>query len=142
MSLKVSRILHAGYIFETENARVVFDPIFENPFSVNCHAFPPISFDEAAIRSLRFDAVFISHIHDDHCSFASLDLFDRKTPIYIYCLYPEMIDLIKALGFECILSLKLDAPVKITDIEITPRRALDADVDSIFHIKSHGLNIL
>ena len=92
--LQITRILHAGYIFEHENVRIAFDPIFENPFSRNCHAFPPVEFDYAEIRKQKFAAVFISHYHDDHCSFDSLDLLDRNTPIYIYCVFEEMLSML------------------------------------------------
>ena len=81
MTLKISRILHAGYVFECDGTLIAFDPIFENPFSRNCHAFPDVRFDHARIRGMRPDAVFISHFHDDHCSLESLDLLDRATPL-------------------------------------------------------------
>jgi L-ascorbate metabolism protein UlaG (beta-lactamase superfamily) len=83
-SLTISRILHAGYVFDCGATRIAFDTIFENPFSHNCHAFPDVAFDVDQIRCQRFDAVFISHFHDDHCSLDSLDLLDRATPLYLY----------------------------------------------------------
>ena len=142
MSLKISRILHAGYIFECGDTKVVFDPIFENPFSKNCYAYPSIAFDFEQIKNLKFSAVFISHFHDDHCSLDSLNLLDRNTPIYLYCVYDELFSMIKELGFVFVYSLHVDMPVQIDSIEIIPRRALDADVDSLFHIRADGLNIL
>lgn len=142
MSLGVSRILHAGYLFECEGARVAFDPIFENPFSGNCFAFPEIEFERDAIRKLRLDAVFISHFHDDHCSLESLALLPRETPIYIYCLHEELLEMIRTLGFRHVTALELGAPVRVGPLEVIPRRALDADVDSIFHIRTESLNIL
>lgn len=140
--MKISRILHAGYVFESEGTRILFDPVFENPFSRNCHAFPDVRFDLAQIRGMRPDAVFISHFHDDHCSMESLDLLDRDTPIYMYCLFDELFAMIRALGFVNVLALEADAPVMIGAIEVIPRRALDADVDSMFHIRAGGLNVL
>ena len=142
MSLKISRILHAGYVFECEGVQIAFDTIFENPFSRNCHAFPDVRFDSAQIRALRFDAVFISHFHDDHCSLASLDLLDRATPLYIYCLFPELFDMVRELGFDNVQSLQINLPVSIGPFSITPREALDADVDSMFQIQAAGLNVL
>lgn len=142
MALKISRILHAGYVFECDDTVVAFDPVFENPFSRNCHAFPAVNFDHAQIRELQFDAVFISHFHDDHCSFESLDLLDRKTPIYLYCVFEELFSLLHELGFTHVHSLKLNSPIRIGAFEIIPRRALDAEVDSIFHVKAAGLNVL
>ena len=79
--LKISRILHAGYLFECSDVSIAFDPIFENPFSKNCYAYPNVQFNHEKIRNLRLDAVFISHYHDDHCSLESLVLLSKETPI-------------------------------------------------------------
>jgi len=141
-ALTISRILHAGYVFACGATRVAFDPIFENPFSRNCHAFPDVRFDQAQIRNERFDAVFISHFHDDHCSLDSLDLLDRATPIYLYCLFDELFDMIRQLGFDTVHPLVLNEPVTIGPFEITPREAMEADVDSMFQIRAAGLNVL
>lgn len=142
MSLKVFRILHAGYVFESTDTKIVFDPIFENPFSRNCYAFPKVSFDLNAIRALRLDAVFISHYHDDHCSLESLNLLSRETPIYLYCIHDEMFEIIKKLGFKRVQPLSLNKPIQVGTFTITPRKALDPEVDSIFQIEADGLNIL
>ena len=142
MPLKISRILHAGYVFECDDTQIAFDPIFENPFSRNCHAFPAVSFDREQIRKEKFAAVFISHFHDDHCSLESLDLLDRSTPIHLYCLYEELFAMVRALGFVNVHRLQIDTPVTIGPFAVIPRRALDADVDSMFHIQAHGLNVL
>ena len=140
--LDVARILHAGYLFETSQAQILFDPIFENPFSRNCYAFPAVEFDLAKIQQLKPDAIFISHFHDDHCSFDSLKLLNRDIPIYMFCVHDEMFSLIRQLGFKNVNSLKLNESIHIKDLEVIPRRALDADVDSLFQIKSQGFNIL
>lgn len=142
MTLKLSRILHAGYVFECDGTRIAFDPIFENPFSRNCHAFPAVRFDEAQIRNVRFDAVFISHFHDDHCSFESLDLLDRNTPLYVYCLFDELFSMLGELGFVNVHRLKINDPVRIGAFEVIPREALDSDVDSMFQVRAAGLNVL
>lgn len=142
MTLKISRILHAGYVFECDGTRIAFDTIFENPFSRNCHAFPDVRFDHAQIRDVVFDAVFISHFHDDHCSFESLDLLDRNTPLYIYCLFDELFAMVSELGFTDVHRLNINAPVRVGAFEVIPREALDSDVDSMFQIKAAGLNVL
>jgi hypothetical protein len=142
MSLKISRILHAGYVFECDGTLIALDPIFENPFSRNCHAFPDIRFDHDQIRKLQFAAVFISHFHDDHCSLESLDFLDRKTPIYLYCLFDELFAMLGELGFVNVHKLQTDAPVSVGPFEIIPREALDSDVDSMFQIKAAGFNVL
>jgi hypothetical protein len=142
MSLLISRILHAGYLFEAGGARIAFDPVFENPFSRNCHAFPSVRFDTAAIEQLQLDAVFISHLHDDHCSLDSLNLLARATPIYMYCVFDELFEMIRQLGFSNVQRLALNVPVSIGEFQITPREALDRDVDAMFQVRGGGMNVL
>lgn len=142
VQLQVSRILHAGYIFEYGKCRIAFDPLFESPFSYNCYAYPPVTFDYERIKTLSFDAVFISHYHDDHCSLESLNLLNRETPIYLYCVFEELFAWIRALGFKNVYSLDLNVPEEIGPFKVTPRQALNVDVDSLFQIQVGGLNVL
>lgn len=140
--ITISRILHAGYVFECDGTRIAFDTIFENPFSRNCHAFPDVRFDHEQIRRQRFDAVFISHFHDDHCSLESLDLLDRSTPLYIYCIFEELFEMVRQLGFSRVHALALNEPVEAGPFQVVPREAMDADVDTMFQVKAAGLNVL
>lgn len=140
--IKISRILHAGYLFEAEGFRIAFDPLFESPFSQNCYAFPAVEFDTKAIQDLKFDAIFISHYHDDHFSMESLNLLDRNIPIYIFSIFEELTSLLTELGFKNVHSIQILRPITVGPFEILPLEALDADVDSIYHIKAFDLNIL
>lgn len=97
MSFHISRILHAGYLLESQGTRIVFDPLFETPFSQNCYAFPEVEFDLEAVRQLKPDAIFISHYHDDHFSMESLQHLNRQTPIYFFSVFEELFDLLKVL---------------------------------------------
>lgn len=142
MAIKISRILHAGYLIHTEHTQILIDPVFENPFSRNCYAYPNVKFDVEQIKTLKPDAVFISHHHDDHCSFDSLKLLNRDIPIYMYCVHAEMFSLIRKLGFKNVFSIKLNETITVADLEVIARKALDANVDSLFQIKAQGLNIL
>lgn len=142
MPLHISRVLHAGYVFACEDTTIAFDTIFENPFSRNCHAFPPVRFEHDKIRQLRFDAVFISHFHDDHCSLDSLNLLDRATPIHIYCIFDELFAMVRALGFTDVRTLSIDVPVQVGPFTVTPRVAMDDEVDSMFQIEAQGLKVL
>ncbi|MBL7542719.1 MAG: MBL fold metallo-hydrolase [Bdellovibrionaceae bacterium] len=142
MSVLISRILHAGYIFEHDNVKIVFDPIFENPFSVNNYAFPDVQFDLLQIQQQKWDAVFISHYHDDHCSLTSLNHIDRRVPIYMYCVHDEFFALVTALGFRSVRALRLNEAICVGGFEVIPRPALDRDIDSVLHIKVDGHNIL
>lgn len=149
--MRISRILHAGYVFESESsgdatasskASIAFDPVFTNPFSRNCFALPSASFDEDAIRALDFSAVFISHFHEDHFCLESLNFLDRRTPIYLYSSHDSLFAMIRDLGFRTVAPLLLDEAVNVGPFRVTPRLALDPDVDTAFEIEAEGLRIL
>ncbi len=148
MSVKISRILHAGYIFESDSTVIAMDPIFENPFSFNCFAFPKVKFNLAEVRQLKFDAVILSHYHEDHCSLDSLNLLDRNTPIYLFCLFEEMFSWIRQMGFHFVFPLRVLAPearktsVEIGPFRIQPLKALDSEVDCVFQIEVENIKIL
>lgn len=142
MSIQISRVLHAGYLFECKGTKIIFDPIFENPFSRNCYAYPDIEFDYQKIKLLKFDAIFISHFHDDHFSLESLNYLDRRTPLYIYTVHEEFVLLANRLGFSRVVRLRVDSPVFINSFEVIPRAAIDKDIDTIFQIKAQELNLL
>lgn len=142
MEISVTKIIHAGYVFSSSAARVAFDPIFESPFSYNCFSFPPVSFDREKLQQEKFDAVFISHIHDDHFSMASLNLLSRDTPIYLYSTVSEAFDLLKQLGFQSIYSITHYVPIQIGDLAIEALPALDRDTDCLFKISNSYFKIL
>ena len=142
MAIQIHRILHAGYYFSYRGLNLLFDPIFENPFSYNCFAFPDIQFDLKAISSLKISAIFISHSHDDHCSFESLQHLDRTTPVFIFCRFEKMQSLLRELGFQKVQNLELDSPLELGPFKVTPRRAAQLDIDSLLQIQVGELNIL
>jgi hypothetical protein len=86
--------------------------------------------------------VFISHFHDDHCSLESLDLLDRATPLYIYCIFEELFEMVRQLGFSQVHALRLNQAVAVGPFQVIPREAMDADVDSMFQVRAAGLNVL
>ncbi len=134
--------MHAGYLLENNGTRLLFDPIFENPFSVNAHAYPSVNFDLDKLHDETFTAVFISHHHDDHCSLESLDHLPRSTPLYLYCEHPAMFAWLGQMGFQQVYPLTLDTAVLLGNFSVTPRAAVERDVDCLFEISCAGLNIL
>ncbi len=140
--MRVSRILHAGYLFESQSTQILFDPIFESPFSRNCYAFPDVKFDFAKIQNLEISAIFVSHIHDDHFSLESLRWLNRKTPVYIYSHRDEALKVIRDLGFKEVLRIHLDQTIQVGPIQVTSRYALNSEMDCLFEIRTEGLKAL
>ena len=71
-----------------------------------------------------------------------LSILIAKLQSIFFCVFEEMLSWIRELGFRHIQALTLDQKVSLGFFEVTPRRALDRDVDSIFHIRAAGLNVL
>jgi len=142
LSITIHRILHAGYIFDDGQTRIAFDPIVESPFSYNCYAYPHIDFDYNKLKTIRFDAIFISHYHDDHLSLKSLDYFDRRTPIYLYSDHSIFFELLAKMGFIEVYKVNLNEHIQVRNFLITAWRALEPNVDTIFQIQNNQLNIL
>lgn len=141
MNLKISRILHAGYLLEDTQTSIAFDPILKTPFSGNCYAFPDVTFETDRIKNLNLDAVFISHIHEDHFCLESLFLLKKTIPVYIYCKSPELISLIKDLGFSTVIQIDLETKLKIGNFVICTHKAVD-EIDCIFSIHAGNIHIL
>lgn len=142
MSIAINRILHAGYIFDDGYSKIVFDPLVENPFSYNCYAFPHVSIDVSKIKNTKYDAIFISHYHDDHLSLKSLQYFDRHIPIYLYSHYDVFFELLRDLGFTEVHKIHLNQVVQIHNFAVTAWPALESDVDTIFQIQNKDINVL
>jgi len=141
-SVRVSRILHAGYLLESNGTQILFDPVLTNPFSHNCWAFPSASIDQNKVPQLDLQAVFISHSHDDHFCLESLNLLKRSTPIFGYSPESEFFALLEEMGFESVVPLRVDAAIEVGPFVVTPRLALDPDIDTLFQIEVAGLQIL
>lgn len=140
---KISRVAHAGYVIETKSTKVIFDPVIINPFSTNAYVYPDIIFDYEQFKKQKFDAIFISHYHDDHLCLKSLSYFDKNTPVYLFSIHAVFFDLLKQIGFKNVYSLQHNSLVDINnELSITPLRALDADIDCLFHIQFEDINIL
>ncbi len=140
--MKVSRLLHAGYLIETPRAAVVFDPLFETPFSQNCYAFPGVRFDFEKLQQVKLDAVIISHYHDDHCSLDSLDRLCRSIPIFVFAQDLEILTMIRQLGFTDVRSLNLREPIHIGDCLIKAYKALDEEIDCVIEVQAQDRKIL
>lgn len=146
MSLVCHRLFHAGYQIQSKNACLLIDPILFNHFSVNLESYPPVIYDYEKLKSIKIDALFISHIHDDHLSLNSLNQLNREIPIYLYSpTHSRLFELIKSLGFLSVHALEVFSTYTIKDLSIQVWPALDNEVDCVlsFHSgETHILNVV
>lgn len=72
--MKFTNLGGACGILEHNGKRILFDPwLDEGIFHGAWHHYPPVKLPVGGIPALgRFDYVYISHIHEDHCSLCTL----------------------------------------------------------------------
>lgn len=99
--MKIGRIAHAGISLETGTTRCLIDPLLTT--NLESFAFEPaMDLNREKLRSVRWDAIIVSHDHTDHFSLESLALLDPKTPVYLPAGDRVMHHYLMKLGFNSI----------------------------------------
>lgn len=108
---QITYLGHATVLIETENVRLLTDPLLKKwVIHLRRHA-PPI--DSGHLKNI--DAVLISHQHLDHLHVPSLKMLDRGTRIIL----PEGTrSLVEGAGFERIEEIVAGGKVHVGDIEV------------------------
>src|SRR5262245_31578751 len=112
--LETTFIGHQGWMFATQGARILVDPLLVEPFGHEGGVgvvWPPRQLDVAAMGPL--DAVFFSHEHEDHFNIPSVNRLSRDIALYM----PErsssaMRRILKEIGFK----VSLLSPGKAVEI--------------------------
>lgn len=124
---------HAGWEIKNKNFKIICDPWFspEGAYFGEWKQFPDNSDFLSYVLCESVDAVYISHIHDDHYDPWTLKQLNKNTSILIpkfkdRSLYRD----IKKLGFKNILELDESQEIKIKNVSlkvIPDEGYLDAD---------------
>src|SRR5439155_563386 len=76
---------HHCWLFSGEKARIFVDPLLQARFgftdATELRVYPPRRIDLEAFPAI--DAVLITHEHEGHLDPASLNLIDRRVPVYL-----------------------------------------------------------
>ena len=63
--------------------------------------YPKFDFDSHRDELNSYDAIYVSHIHPDHCSSETLKLIDKKIPIFIHSFHRKFLKgKLEGLGFK------------------------------------------
>lgn len=82
--LETTFIGHQGWMFATDRARILVDPLLVEEFGHGGGVgvvYPPRQLDVAAVPPV--DAVFFTHEHEDHFSIPSVNRLSRDIPIHV-----------------------------------------------------------
>ena len=121
MNLKLYRSATVGLIFD--NFKILMDPwLTDGEYYGSWSHFPFFDLDKNLDEINSYDAIYISHIHPDHCSEKTLKRISKSIPIYIHAFHKKFLKLkLENLGFtvheiENNKKIKLGANVEINII--------------------------
>lgn len=103
--LKVHYLTDACVVLEYNNKKIICDPwLSESVCYGGLYHYPPLKLKIEDYMDM--DAIYISHIHEDHLDSNTLKFYDKKTPVLIHC-YEEkhVMNKLKSIGFENIIEL-------------------------------------
>src|SRR4051812_17805943 len=102
--MKITCIGHASMSIETDDARILLDPVLFDPHQEGiANISPPRRVELAAMPSP--DLIIISHKHLDHFDIRSLAALSRTAQVIIPC-DPLMSSALQRLGYERVVQLQ------------------------------------
>ena len=89
--MKITNVAAATAILEHRGKRMLFDPWLDDGiFHGAWYHFPPCKMEIADLG--RFDYIYISHIHEDHCSEGTIRHLNRDAEIILMDREPRLVE--------------------------------------------------
>ncbi len=100
MKIKLYRSATVGLNFK--NFKILTDPwLTDGEHLGSWFHYPKFDFDSNKDELNSYDAIYVSHIHPDHCSSDTLKLIDKKIPIFIHSFHRKFLKgKLESLGFK------------------------------------------
>lgn len=100
MRIKLFRSATVGVYSGSKS--ILMDPWLEDgEYMGSWSHFPQYNLDKSINEINSFDAIYISHIHPDHCSDATMKKISKTIPIYIHSYHAKFLKLkLQRLGFN------------------------------------------
>ena len=114
MKLKLYRSATVGLDFD--GFKILTDPwLTDGEHLGSWSHYPEFNFDEFEKEINSYDAIYVSHIHPDHCSSQTLAKMNKKIPIYIHSFHRKFLKFkLESLGFK-VIELENGRPFKFRD---------------------------
>lgn len=83
--MKVTFIVNAMLLIEGAHTKVLCDPwiTFDNYSESGFYNFPKVAMNQAQLKSMKPDYIYITHTHPDHFDRLTLENFDKNTPVLV-----------------------------------------------------------
>lgn len=139
-----------GFI-EHDGKRILFDPwLDEGIFHGAWHHYPPVNLPDGIEGIGRFDYIYISHIHEDHCSLGTLRLLNEDAELIIMDRKPNFVlQFVKRnnLSFKKIhlvppwTKMKINDDFEVSMVTADPAHELNFLIDSGLMLRWDGFTI-
>tara|TARA_X000000950_G_C13852380_1_gene635077 strand:+ start:170 stop:1528 length:1359 start_codon:yes stop_codon:yes gene_type:complete len=103
MKIKFYRSATVGIIFQ--DFKLLCDPwLTDGEYYGSWYHYPKFNLNKNSVKDLNsYDAIYISHIHPDHCSEKTLSKINKNIPIYIHSYHAKFLKFkLSNLGFNVI----------------------------------------
>ena len=100
MQIKLFRSATVSII--SKNAKILMDPwLTDGEYYGSWYHFPKFDISSNLKELNSHDAIYISHIHPDHCSEETLKLLNKDIPVYIHSYHKKFLkNKIERIGFK------------------------------------------
>jgi UDP-MurNAc hydroxylase len=106
MKLKLYRSSTVGIIFE--NCKILTDPwLVDGEYYGSWSHYPPFNIENSLTELNSYDAIYVSHIHPDHCSVKTMSYFNKDIPIIIHKFHSRFLKFkIEKMGFKNVIEVE------------------------------------
>ena len=121
MTLEIRHFVNSFFVITTNEISMALDPWCTSANGGGWHAVPILDINSLVIEVQRCDAIFISHIHNDHFSpdfLSKLDL-SSKTIFIKNFRSKALLNQLQALQPKRVIELAPWVPTQFSDIELT-----------------------
>lgn len=114
MKVKLYRSATVG--LESNKFKLLMDPwLVDGEYFGSWSHFPKYNIDSNLEEINSYNAIYVSHIHPDHCSDKTLKLINKNIPIYIHSYHSKFLKFkLERMGFE-VIEVKNGSKLNLTD---------------------------
>ncbi|HTK36459.1 MAG TPA: MBL fold metallo-hydrolase [Caulobacteraceae bacterium] len=117
--MRLTNYANACCLMEAQGFRILTDPwLVDGVFEGGWHHYPPLTVRPEDLRDV--DALFVSHVHPDHCDPQTLKVFRRDMPIVVLDHAPNFLHrVLREMGFTNLVAIADGTTAPLGPFDVT-----------------------